>query len=159
MDSETEQIDAQTQVNKLTEDVQSDERKRLAELRSAFPEDMDFALQAFEKGLSVDQAKAEHHDILQKQIKATAEKEAAEKEAAEKKGQQNAGAKAIVTEGSDGEAQGNFMLEARKLVADGKAKTLTEAMRKVRRQNPKLHEAFKVNSEVVGKAGYNELVA
>ena len=160
MDSEQEKIDAQTEVNKLTEDVQSEERKRLAELRTAFSDDLDFALQSFEKGLTLDQAKAEHHDILQKQIKEAAEKEAAEKKAAEeKKGQQNAGAKPIANEGSDGEAQGDFMLEARKLVDEGKAKTLTEAMRKVQRQNPELHEAFKAKSEVVGKAGYNELVA
>ena len=159
MDSEEEKIDAQTEVNKLTEDVQSEERKRMAELRSAFPDDLDFALQAYEKGLTVDQAKAEHHDILQEQIKEAAGKEAAEKKAAEEKTGQQTGAKAIATEGSDGETQGDFMLEARKMVADGNAKTLTEAMRKVRRQHPELHEAFKANSEVVGKAGYNELVA
>ncbi len=157
MDSEEEKINAQAEVNKLTEDVQGEERKRMTELRSAFPGDLDFALQAYEKGLTVDQAKAEHYDILQEQIKEAIEAE--KKAAEEKKGQQNAGAKAIATEGSDGEAQGDFMLEVRKLVSEDKAKTLTEAMRKVQRQNPELHEAFKAKSEVVGKAGYAELVA
>jgi len=136
---EQEKIDAQAELNQLSENVQGEERKRLADLRTAFPDDLDFALEAFEKGSTVQEAKADYYDLEQQK----------------KKAEQNAGAKAIASGDSDSEQEGDFLEEARKLVDDGKAKNMTEAMRKIRRRQPQLHEAFKEKSRAEGRAIYN----
>lgn len=57
--------------------------------------------------------------------------------------QSSVGAKSIATEDFDDGAQGDFLDEARKLVDQGKAKTMTEAIRKVHHERPELLEALK----------------
>jgi len=47
----------------------------------------------------------------------------------------------------DSGQQSDFLEEAHKLVDNGKAKSMTEAMKKVRRRQPELHEAFKNKSQ------------
>lgn len=136
---EQEKIDAQAELNQLSETVQGEERKRLAELRAAFPDDLDFAIEAFEKGSTVQEAKAERFDLLQQ----------------EKIAEQNAGAKPIASGDSDSEQEGDFLEEAHKLLDDGKAKNMVEAMRKIRRRQPELHEAYKEKSRAEGRAIYN----
>jgi len=148
MSEEQEKIDAQAKLDQLSENVKDDERKRLGELKAAFPDDLEFALEAFEEGKTVLEAKAEHHDVLDKKLK---EKDASN----EVKSEKVIGAKAISSEGSDNEQEDDFLEEARKLVDDGKAKSMTEAMKKVRRRQPELHEAFKDKSQAEGRAIYN----
>lgn len=148
MSEEQEKIDAQAELNQLSENVKDEERKRLGELKMAFPDDLDVALKAFEEGKTVLEAKAEHHDVLDKKLK---EKDASK----EVKPEEVIGAKAISSGSSDNEQEGDFLEEAHKLVDDGKAKSMTEAMKKVRRRQPKLHEAFKDKSRTEGRAIYN----
>lgn len=51
-------------------------------------------------------------------------------------------------DGNQASSPADFLEEARKLVDAGEAKTMTEAMRKVRRQRPELHEAFKAEAAI-----------
>lgn len=63
-----------------------EERERLKALRNAFPKDTDFALDAYDRGLSVIEAKAEYSDRLAKRLdEETEARKKVEAEAAEQK--------------------------------------------------------------------------
>ena len=147
---------AKVDVEKAAEEARKSERdnqnKRLMEFKAAFPDDLEFAMDACGRGLSVTEAKAERYDTVNKQLKETKEK------ASEKK-EKVTGARPLSTEDTDSEASGDFMAEARQLVEDKKAKNLTQAMRKLARSNPALYEAFKEKCETVTKADYGEVAA
>lgn len=143
----------QVEVKAAVQQATADGQKRMAELQEAFADDLDFVVQSFGKGLTVEQAKAEYCDILQQRNKEAAEKKAN----SQKKDVKVVGAKAIATDGSDNEATGDFMLEARRMVDEGKAKNVTEAMRKVKRQNPELHEAFMARCRAEGSEVFNNV--
>ena len=148
MDHENENIDELTQANQLRDETVATERQRLVDLRAAFAENPEFAMKAFEEGWNIEQAKAHHHDVLQKQI---AEYKA--KQAKIDEQQQNKpaiGANVIISEDSDDEAGADFMTEAREL-AEKKNISMTAAMKQIARKKPQLHEAFKARSEAMGK--------
>lgn len=93
--------------------------KRLASLRAAFPNDHAFVLDQFAAGADVTQAKAAHYDRQQ-----TAD-----------------GADPVASATHNGTAGNNFLSLSRDLAASEKI-TITEAMKRVRAQNPGLHESF-----------------
>lgn len=104
------------------DDDEEDEKpsmKRLASLRAAFPNDPAFVLDQFAAGADVTQAKAAHYDRQQ-----TAD-----------------GADPVASATHNGTAGNNFLSLSRDLAASEKI-TITEAMKRVRAQNPGLHESF-----------------
>jgi len=114
--------------------AQAQEKERLDKFKAEFDDDLEFAVEAFTKGLSIEKAKTEYwrrwDDRVQK------------------------AAVANVTENPSSEDQGDFMAEAQELVDQGKAKNLTDAMRKLRHQRPGLFAAYLEQSQVQSKAGY-----
>lgn len=80
-DSQTEAL-AFSALSNERSPVMDDEEKKpgatVAELKEAFPEDPEFIISALERGLSLEEAMAEHESMMAK--KAMAEKEAMEKE-------------------------------------------------------------------------------
>lgn len=144
--NEQEQIDSQAEVNRLTEQIQGEQRRLLSELRAYFKDDPDYAMAAFEKGQTLLEAKADYCDVLRSRLSA-AEKDLAElKSAAEKETVQ--GVDAIDTETSDGVEGRDFLTEAREL-AKRDGTTVTVAMKKLARQEPELHAAFIRQRKVV----------
>lgn len=153
MEHENENVDELTQANQLREETVANERRRLADLRGAFPEDVEFAMKAFEEGWTLEQAKAQRHDILQQQMIKTERAKIAE----EQQSKQTVGARVIVSGDSDNEVDGDFLIEAREL-ADKKEISMTAAMKRVAHRKPELHEAFKARSAAMGKeAVYSEV--
>lgn len=144
----------EAELAEATKEARAEERERLGELNAAFPDNLEFAAKAFGDGKTIQEAKAEYCDVLQKQVKETAVK--TEKGETKEKA---SGAKAISTGDTDSEGQGDFMAEARQLVEDGKAKTMTIAMRKISRSKPALHQAYKEKCEIEPKANYGEEAA
>lgn len=124
----------------------NDERARMGQLKAEFPDDPEFALKAFADGLTVDEAKAAYCDVLREKIK---EQPAVQKET---KGE---GSAPIPSSDTDGQAGGDFMAEAREM-AEKKKITVTAAMKRLRRKNPALHEAFLEKSRTEGEAMYAE---
>jgi len=106
--------------------VSADEKKRLADLKSAFPKDLAFAVEQFEAGASVTEAKAAFADILQKRLD---EKESQGPEPL------NSGDSA-----SDGGA--NFLSLGRQMAKDEKI-PLGAAFKKLAKEQPDLHAAYK----------------
>ena len=51
-------------VSELQAKAKAEDRQRLSDLRAAFKEDPDFAMEAFEAGLSIDAAKAKRYDAI-----------------------------------------------------------------------------------------------
>jgi len=144
---------AEAELKAQAKEVRAEERKRLMEFKEAFPDDLEFAIDACGRGLSVTEAKAERFDVVSKQLaEATKKNEKAEVK-------EKAGVPPISNEDTDSQAEGDFMAEARQLVADGKAKTMTIAMRKISRSNPGLHRAYQEKCETVTKADYGEAAA
>ena len=104
------------------DDDEEDEKpsmKRLASLRAAFPNDPAFVLDQFAAGADVTKAKAAHYDRQQPAD----------------------GADPVANATHNGTAGNNFMSLSRDLAASEKI-TITEAMKRVRAQNPGLHESF-----------------
>lgn len=145
MEQETQTIDTQVIENEAREEGAKGERQRLAELKAAFPDDLEFAMKAFSEGRTVTEAKAEYCDVLREKEKQR-----------EQQGKEKAsdGAEPVKNDDSDDESGQDFLIEARKL-ADEKKITMTEAMKRVRRRNPELHEAFKARCKAEGPACYN----
>jgi len=122
--------------NASAEAVES-ERKRLSDLRAAFPEDPEFAVKQFEAGASLDEAKVAYCDVLQKKNAELADK-LQKAEAALPDG-------AVPVEhgeAPEGSAEQDFMSVSRAL-AEEKKISLTDAMRRTARDNPELFQAFK----------------
>lgn len=107
------------------DDDEEDEKpsmKRLASLRAAFPNDPAFVLDQFAAGADVTQAKAAHYDRQQ---------------AAD-------GAEPVASATHNGTSGNDFMSLSRDLAASEKI-TITEAMKRIRAQNPGLHESYLKN--------------
>jgi hypothetical protein len=142
--TEQEKIDAQVEVNKLTEQVTAEERKRLGGLKGYFIKDLEFALKAFEKGKNLIEAKADYCDILMTRI-AAVEKELTDiknKSAGENK---SSGNHPVIESGNSDNSQGSgrdFLEEARAL-AKSQNTTVTMAMKKLARTEPALYEAYR----------------
>ena len=143
----------EAELAKAAEEVRAEERERLMEFKAAFPDDLEFAIDACGRGLSVTEAKAERFDVVSKQLAEATKKEKVEVREKAK------GVPPIGNETNDSEAEGDFMAEAKQLVEDKKAKDLTQAMRKLARSNTALHEAYKEKCRSITKADYGEAAA
>ena len=130
---------AKVEVEKAAEEARTSERdnqnKRLMEFKEAFPDDLEFAMDACGRGLSVTEAKAERYDVVNKQLAETTKKSS--KAEVEKK---PGGAKAISTGDTDNEGQNNFVSAAKELAKAEKIK-LGEAYKRVAREQPELYQA------------------
>ena len=146
MDMTDEQINAQIEKNQLRETAEKEQRERLGQLRAAFPDDITFAVDAFEKGLTIEQAKAAYCDVLREKLKEQVKK-GADKAAG--------GAPPIAENSSDAAAQGDFLAEARQLAKEQNI-TMTMAMKRLNRTKPALHAAFVQRCESEGKQMYQE---
>ena len=102
------------------------EKTRVKEIRAAFPKDQAFAMEAVENGWSVTEAKAERHDRMEKEA------------AARPKG--SPGVPFGESDPSDGGGE-DFMTQAREM-ADSKKISVTDAMKRLARSNPGLHQQF-----------------
>ena len=96
-------------VSELQAAAQKQDRQRLSDLRAAFKEDPDFAMEAFEAGLSVDAAKAKRYDAIAPKV-ADLEKKVGELQAAVDANKVNV--TMSDTEGKKIEASGGDPLEA-----------------------------------------------
>jgi len=124
------------------------EREHLVKLQEAFPDDLAFAVGAFNKGLSVEQAKADYCDVLREKLKTQAAARGTQSVQAE-------GAEAIGTGDTDDAGSGDFLAEAREL-AETKKISVTAAMKKLARTRPDLHRAFLSRCATSGQAMYAE---
>lgn len=141
---------AQVQTDQIRQAAQAEERKRLTDLKAAFPDDLSFATAAFEKGSTIAEAKAEYCDVLRERLKTQAKAPAVPASAA--------GAPPLAQDGSDaGNSQGDFLEQAEALAAEKKI-SMTAAMKQLRRRQPQLHEAFKARCESEGRAMYETAV-
>jgi signal peptide peptidase SppA len=103
----------------------AEERKRVTDLKAAFPTDAGFALEAIEAGWDVTQAKAQRHDRLEKERAATPR-----------------GEKPLAYHDSDEGAGVDFMAQARARSREQKI-SMTEAMRQVQAEDPAAYEKFR----------------
>lgn len=125
---------------RVTADAVAAERQRLADLRAAFPKDPEFAMQQFEAGASVTEAKAAYVDILQARI------DAREKATVVDKAPTGADARighsdAQGNEPADADDGRNFLVVSREYARQHGCK-MTVAMQAVRRQDRALHERY-----------------
>jgi len=104
----------------------ADEKKRLADLKSAFPKDLEFAIEQFEAGASLVEAKAAYADVLQNRL--------SEKEN---------GADPLQSGDSAGEGDGeNFVSLGKKMAKEEKI-PLGQAYKKLAAEKPELYQAYK----------------
>jgi len=111
----------------------ADEKKRLADLKSAFPKDLEFAIEQFEAGASLIEAKAAYVEVLQKKID--------EKEKGGKK--ENSGVDPLKSgdSASDGDEE-NFVALGKKMAKEEKI-PLGQAYKKLAAEKPELYQAYK----------------
>lgn len=116
-------------------------KERLEALTAAFPDDPQFVLEQFKASASVEQAKAAYCDILAERLTKAEEKieELQEKIKAE------ASASPIISAG-EGDSDSSFIETARQLAKDEKI-TVTEAMKRVKKDNPELYEAYRSQAQ------------
>jgi signal peptide peptidase SppA len=132
--------------------VRADEKVRLEQIKEAVKGDLDFAVDAWQRGLTPTEAKAEYADVLMAKL---AEKE----QAGDKSGTESEGAPFVPSGDSDGaNSADGFMAEARELSED-KSISMTEAMRIVKRRNPDAYNHFIEQSDAKGRAIYDEAEA
>jgi len=111
-----------SQQTKLTEKLLGQERQRFRALLNAFDFDQDFVLSAFERGLMVETA-AEEYFAPEKQSR-------------------SAGCIVFVNEDSSSGDQEDFVAVGKEL-ARAEGIKLGEALKRVARKNPELHQAYK----------------
>jgi signal peptide peptidase SppA len=146
-----EELELKAAKAELREDkIRLAERKNLSDLKAAFPDDLGFAVAAFEKGQNVAEAKADYCEVLRERLKEQAKK-TPEKASA-------GGAPPISSGESETGVEGDFMQAARELAAEKKI-TMTAAMKTVKRRQPALHKAFIERSDREGRAVYESAVA
>lgn len=118
------------------------EKARFGELKAAFPADAAYAMDSFEKGLSVLEAKAAYADILQGRMKEMEKAKGKEKPEPKSAAQ---GAEPIpFAEGAQGAP--DFVGEARRMAA-AEGIPLDKAMSKLANSRPELHAAFLEDAE------------
>ena len=106
--------------------VSADEKKRLADLKSAFPKDLAFAVEQFEAGASVTEAKAAFADVLQKRLD-------------EKEGQ---GVEPLQSGDSASSGGVNFIALGKQMAKEQKI-PLGQAYKLLAKEQPDLHAAYK----------------
>jgi len=110
------------------EKAKKENKQRLSELKAAFPDDLEFAIEQFEDGASLVEAKAAYADVLLKKLK--------EKE--------TEGASAIESgDSSEGESK-NFVEAGKKLAKEEKI-PLGQAYKKLAKENPELYKSYKAS--------------
>jgi len=109
--------------------VSADEKKRLADLKSAFPKDLAFAVEQFEAGASVTEAKAAFADVLQKRLDEKEEKESQEPDPLKSGDSVSAGGESFLTLG--------------KQMAKDEKIPVGAAYKKLAKDQPDLYEAYK----------------
>ena len=124
--NQPEPVDAEAVAKAATDK----ERQRSADLKAEFPEDLAFAMEAIEQGWDVQRAKAEYCDRMRE---------------AQKQESKTKGAAPIEQQHGGSAASTDFMSEARAMAREDKI-TMTEAMRRVQRDSPELHESFRSQS-------------
>jgi len=142
-------MEEQEKIEQAAADAAKDERGRLADIKGACCDDLEFAVDAWERGLSAEQAGAEYAKVLKGKL------DERDKQAAEQ--QQADGAEALATGDTDGDSGGDFIAEAREL-AEEKGISKTEAMRRLQRSKPKLYADFRRQCETNGRQMYAEAV-
>lgn len=106
-------------------DAQATEKSRIDQITAAFKADPAFAIEAISNGWSVTEAKAIRHDRLEAAQAASAD-----------------GEQAIpFGESTTGEGKTDFMAEAKRIAREEKI-SMTEAMRRVRQEDPDCYERF-----------------
>lgn len=142
-----ENLEKGTEAQKVNEDALKAEgaeaaltadRKRLVELKAAFPEDVAFAYEQYEAGASVETAKANYADVLSERLK-VAEAKIAD---ADKK-------LAASTEGADpvdfqeaGNADASDFMKMSRARAKKDESSMRAAMLAVSKENPEVHKSF-----------------
>lgn len=135
--------------------ARDEERKRVRDIKAAFPEDREFALEQIEDGATLQEAKVAYCDHLQAKAKETEKKHAEELAAARKGASAPAqGGTKPVPHGDAGAGQpGDFMTQARarakELQAQGVKQPMTTAMRELVREQPELYQAYRDGIEPV----------
>ena len=125
----------QTKIDKAAETARAEatdgEKKRLSELKGAFPKDLEFAIEQFGAGATLTEAKAAYSEVLQKKLD--------EKETKKIDGEEplNSGDSA----GGDGPGE-NFVTLGKKMAKEEKI-PLGQAYKKLAADQPGLHKAYK----------------
>jgi signal peptide peptidase SppA len=109
------------------QEAAAESRKRLSDLKAAFPDDLPFAVAQFEAGSSLIEAKAAYSDVLQKKLNAKA----------------NAGAAPLESGDSANDGE-NFVTLGKQMSKDEKI-PLGLAYKKLARERPELHKAYKAS--------------
>jgi len=143
----TAQPDIEKVKNESSAAAVTAETERMKALSGAFPDDPEFAIRAFTSGKTIEQAKADYCDVLREKIRSR------DNQKPPVVNQKPAGAPPIASGDTDGAGAGDFMAEARAM-AEEKHITVTEAMKKLNRSNPRLHEQFVQRCEADGMAMY-----
>jgi signal peptide peptidase SppA len=122
------------------ESIRAEERQRLRQITEACDGDAEFAQNAWERGLTVTEAKSEYADVLKDKL-ATAEAERDAAVQASARTDTDADAEPLATGGSTGSgAGGDFMAQVRQRCREASVSKI-QAMKEIARENPGLHEA------------------
>jgi len=125
----------------------TNERERFAALKSAFPDDLEFAVAQYESGATVEQAKAAYAEVLRQRLAESKEENLALKsklDSQAKASTEDEGADAVKhNEAATGDGA-DFMGVAKALAKDEKI-SMTEAMKKVAKEQPELHDKWKAS--------------
>ena len=126
------------------EKVKQETTGLLTELRQAFPDNLDFAVAQFEKGHSVQEAKADYADVLKDEL-AEANKKVSQMEQESKKTETVDGAPPLQNnDGSPGSGTGeNFHQMAKRLARENKT-TYAAAAGQLSRDEPELYKAYQI---------------
>jgi len=120
----------------------ADEKTRLKDLEAAFPNELQFIMDQFKKGNSVEKAKVEFCDVLTKRL---AESETEKKKLQDKVNANPSGADPIHNTAEGGSQQSGFMEMARQRAKDDKC-SITDAMKRTQKESPELYEEYIKNA-------------
>ena len=146
---QTTEVGQETQADSIlaSQPTAMDERERFTALRSAFPDDLAFASDQYQAGATVEQAKAAYADVLRQRLadsKDETSKLQTKLDSQAKASTDDDGAEAVVHNEAPVSEDADFMGAARALAKEEKI-SLTEAMKKVAKEQPELHAAWKAN--------------
>jgi signal peptide peptidase SppA len=154
-----ENLEKEKEAQKVNEDALKAEgaetaltadRKRLADLKAAFPEDVAFAYEQYEAGASVETAKAAYADVLKGRLEVAEAKIA---DADKKLAASTEGADPVEFKGSadGGESAETDFVKVAIALAEEKGITKTAAMQKLAAENPEMFDTWKAAQKQVEK--------
>jgi signal peptide peptidase SppA len=141
---------AQVDTDAIQAETKAAEQNRLDAIVEACHGDKEFAFDAFKRGLSALEAKAEYADVL-------AEKLAEKLTVVEQVEKSDPDPDPLPTGLSDDAGGSLAFIDQAREMAEEKGITVTEAMRRIRRKNPESHAKFISEQERIGRPVY-ELV-